>query len=84
MTNYLEVLTISTNAERMPRMKEEYYSYDDTAAGVQCQELELDDLYEDVGNKLDDYSPCPVKRFQKASPEGNHYLHYDRHLLLGL
>ena len=63
-------------------MKEEYYSYDDTAAGVQCQELELDDLYEDVGNKLDDYSPCPVKRFQKASPDGSHFMYYDRHLLL--
>ena len=61
----------------MPPMKEVYFTYDDTATGVQDQ-VELEELYEDVGNKLEGSSTRPYKRTQKASPEGNNWLrmHY--------
>ena len=57
-------------------MKEEYFAYDDDGSGVKRQELEVDDIYEDVGNKFDDSNTRPVKRTQKATSKRKLWLYY--------
>ena len=70
MTSFAAVLAINADAKRMPRMKEAYFTYDDGDAGAQGQQLELDGLYEDVGDKFDGSDPRPGRKTRQVQPKG--------------